>query len=70
LNLAILSEEQNKSKNDKLLKLWLEEQEKHNKDIRNTLLIPENIDLDFDNFEEFITKRETMFKELIKLKLK
>ncbi len=70
MNLAILSEEQNKSKNDKLLKLWLEEQEKHNKDIRNTLLIPENIDLDFDNFEEFITKRETMFKELIKLKLK
>jgi len=70
LNLAILSEEQNKSKNDKPLKPWLEEQEKHNKDIRNTLLIPENIDLDFDNFEEFITKRETMFKELIKLKLK
>jgi len=70
LNLAILSEEQNKSKNDKLLKPWLEEQEKHNKDIRNTLLIPENIDLGFDNFEEFITNRETMFKELIKLKLK
>jgi hypothetical protein len=70
LNLAILSEEQNKSKNDKLLKPWVEEQEKHNKDIRNTLLIPENIDLGFDNFEEFISTRETIFKELIKTKLK
>jgi uncharacterized protein with ParB-like and HNH nuclease domain len=70
LNLAILSEEQNKSKNDKWLKPWIEEQENHNKDIRNTLLIPENIDLGFDNFEEFISTRETIFKELIKAKLK
>lgn len=69
LNLAILSEEQNKSKNNKLLKIWIEEQEKYNKNIRNILLLPENFDLSFENFEEFITKREIMFKELIKKQL-
>jgi len=69
LNLAILSEEQNKSKNDTFLKPWIEEQEKYNKDIRNALLIPENIDLDFGNFEEFITKREILFKKLLKQNL-
>lgn len=70
LNLAFLSEEQNKSKNKSLLKNWIEKEEKYNQEIRNTLLIPEVIDLDFVNFEEFISKREVALKELIKQKLK
>jgi uncharacterized protein with ParB-like and HNH nuclease domain len=70
LNLAILSEEQNKSKNDKELDIWIEEQEKHKKDIKSTLLIPENIGLNFENFEEFITKREEILKDLIKQSVK
>lgn len=65
LNLALLSEEQNKSKNDKSLKDWIAIQEIHNKNIRNTLLIPEHIDLDISNFEEFINEREKLLKSII-----
>ncbi|WP_420583109.1 DUF262 domain-containing protein [Reichenbachiella sp.] len=66
LNLALLSEEQNKSKNSSALKPWIEEQEKHNKGIRNELYIPENIDLDWSNFKEFIEKREELLTHLIR----
>jgi uncharacterized protein with ParB-like and HNH nuclease domain len=65
LNLALLSEEQNKSKNKLPLKEWIEEQEKNNIGIRNLLLIPENIDLDFNNFQEFINKRKELLKDKI-----
>ena len=70
LNLAILSEEQNKSKNKSKLKPWIEIQEKHNKDIRANLLIPENIDLDFVNFIDFINKREDLITQRLKTNLK
>ena len=70
LNLAILSEEQNKSKNKSKLKPWIEIQEKHNKDIRANLLIPENIDLDFVNFIDFINKREDLITQKLKMNLK
>lgn len=68
LNLAILSEEQNKSKNKSELKAWVEKEEKFNKNIRNTLLIPENIDLEFENFIDFINKREIILTNLLKTK--
>lgn len=70
LNLAFLSEEQNKSKGDTNLKPWIEEQEKYHKDIRDTLLIPENLDLAFTNFENFVIKREELLKGIIRENLK
>jgi uncharacterized protein with ParB-like and HNH nuclease domain len=66
LNLTLLSEELNKSKNKSELKIWISNQEKHNGNIRNTLQIPEKIDLDFNNFPEFVSKREELLKEIIK----
>ena len=66
LNLALLSEEQNKSKNKSELGTWIKEQEKHNLGIRNSLLIPESVDLGFENFKEFILKREDALKRIIK----
>jgi hypothetical protein len=62
----LLSEELNKSKNKSELKIWISNQEKHNGNIRNTLQIPEKIDLDFNNFPEFVSKREELLKEIIK----
>lgn len=70
LNLALLSEEQNKSKTKSELKAWIEKEEVFNKDIRNTLLIPENIDIGFTNFIDFINKREILLTNLLKAKLK
>lgn len=66
LNLALLSEEQNKSKNKSELKTWIENQENHNLGIKNSLLIPESVDLSFENFKEFIEKRELHLKQIIK----
>ncbi len=66
LNLALLSEEQNKSKNKSALNGWVEEQEKYNNGIRNQLLIPEKVDLAFDNFKTFIEERESVLKKIIK----
>lgn len=66
LNLALLSEEQNKSKNKSELKNWIEKQELHNHGIRNTLHIPESIDLNFNNFKEFIRERERILKNKIR----
>ncbi|WP_299163226.1 DUF262 domain-containing protein [uncultured Tenacibaculum sp.] len=66
LNLALLSEEQNKSKNKRELDIWIKEQEKTNKGIRNSLLIPELVGLSFENFKKFIQKREEVLKEIIK----
>jgi len=66
LNLTLLSEELNKSKNKSDLKIWISNQEKQNGNIRNTLQIPEKIDLDFNNFPEFVSKREELLKEIIK----
>jgi len=56
---------QNKSKNKSPLNTWIISHEKSNKGIRNELLIPENVDLDFNNFKEFIEKREDLLKQHI-----
>ncbi len=66
LNLTLLSEEQNKSKNKSPLEEWINGQEKHNNGIRNLLQIPEKIDLSFSNFKEFIEKREGLLRNIIK----
>ena len=70
LNLALLSEEQNKSKNKSALKGWIERQEKNNAGIRNEVLIPEKIDLSFENFQEFVEKREIKLTNIIKENIK
>lgn len=70
LNLALLSEEQNKSKSKNELKAWIEKEEEFNKDIRNALIIPENTDIGFTNFIDFINKREILLTSLLKAKLK
>lgn len=66
LNLALLSEEQNKSKNKSPLKNWIVSQEIFNKGIKGELLIPERIELDILNFKQFIKNREILLKEKIK----
>jgi len=70
LNLAILSEEQNKSKNKSELKAWIEKEEKYNQNIKATLLIPEKTDLDFNSFIDFINERERHLTQLLKTNLK
>lgn len=67
LNLAFLSEEQNKSKNKSPLKDWITVQKQHNKGIEGDLIIPENIELDISNFKLFIEERELLLKDRIKL---
>ncbi|WP_158563276.1 DUF262 domain-containing protein [Chitinophaga silvatica] len=66
LNLTILSEEQNKSKNKSALKGWIEQQEKFNAGIREQLLIPQNVDLSFNQFGNFIQQREVLLTNRIK----
>lgn len=66
LNLGLLSEEQNKSKNKSPLNDWIDKQLVFNVTIKDSLLIPENTSLDFYNFEEFINKREIKLKQIIK----
>jgi hypothetical protein len=66
LNLGLLSEEQNKSKNKSPLHDWIDKQLAFNVTIKDSLLIPENTSLDFYNFEEFINKREIKLKQIIK----
>lgn len=70
-NIQMLDANENMSKNDMDLKDWIEEQTK-NKDKNNFLekhLIP-NVELDLDNFEEYIEERKTLLtiklKEILK----
>lgn len=66
-NIQMLDANENMSKNDMDLKDWIEEQTK-NKDKNDFLekhLIP-NIELDLDNFEEYIKERKALL--IIKLK--
>jgi uncharacterized protein with ParB-like and HNH nuclease domain len=65
LNLALLSEEQNKSKNNLPLKEWIEQQETHNITIRDDLLIPGKVNLDFTEFKNFIYERQRLLKLVI-----
>ncbi|WP_126247842.1 DUF262 domain-containing protein [Chitinophaga rhizosphaerae] len=69
LNLAFLSEEANKSKNDRPLQEWIAERQLTNGNIRSELLIPETVDLAFDNFDQFIVEREKTLLEKLKANL-
>ena len=56
-------------KSDKDFKTWLYEtfpDDIARKDYMRKHYIPENIDLDFSNFEEFVTKREELLKQALK----
>lgn len=65
LNLQLLSPSTNESKSDEALEDWVKD-----KDIDLKLhLIPENVSLKFDNFEQFIDKRKELLIEVIKNKI-
>ncbi len=68
-NLQLLEEIPNKEKSDKDFKTWLYEtfqDETSRNDYMKKHYIPQNIDLDFSNFEEFIRKREELQKQALK----
>jgi hypothetical protein len=65
LNLALLSEENNKSKGKGALKPWVDKQDKYRSNLYNELLIPSDVDLDFHNFKQFIQEREILLKKRI-----
>lgn len=70
LNLQMLDENENKSKNDKDLNLWVEEQTRNidkNQFLVNHI-IP-NIDLSLDNYSTFIEKRREMLFNKLKILL-
>lgn len=70
LNLQMLDENENKSKNDKDLNLWVEEQTRNidkNQFLVNHI-IP-NIDLSLDNYSTFIEKRREMLFNKLKFLL-
>lgn len=62
LNLQLLSQSTNRSKNDGSLKEWVTE---NNIDLESQL-IPTDVSLDFDKFPEFIAKRKTLLMTTIK----
>ena len=62
LNLQLLSSSTNESKNAEELKTWITEK---NIDIASQL-IPQNISLDFNEFETFVSKRKELLKTTIK----
>jgi len=68
LNLQMLDENENKSKQHMELKLWVNNaiKETDQKRFMESHIIPQNIDLSLNNFSEFIEKR----KELLITKLK
>jgi uncharacterized protein with ParB-like and HNH nuclease domain len=68
LNLQMLDENENKSKQDMDLKTWVENFTK-NTDIKRFMdshIIPQNIDLSLNNFGEFIDKRKKLLMEKLK----
>ena len=62
LNLHLLDASKNISKQDKPLKSWLEKQQGLTKDM---LLIPDDVSLDFEDFEDFINKRYLKLKDML-----
>lgn len=62
LNLQLLSFSTNRSKSDEGLKEWVE----NNQIDRATQLIPTDASLEFDDFQDFITKRKELLKDTIK----
>lgn len=62
-NLHLLDESKNKSKQDKMLSTWIKENEELKlKDI----LIPDDAPLDFESFQEFISKRKAHLTKILK----
>lgn len=62
LNLQLLSSSTNESKNDEELVIWVKD-----KNINlSTQIIPENVSLDFKDFEAFIQKRKELLVKTIK----
>ena len=68
LNLQMLDENENKSKQKKSLKEWVEKEIKNNniKNFYDNHIIPRNISLELNNFEEFIEKRKILLIEKLK----
>ena len=62
LNLQLLSFSTNRSKSDEGLKEWVEK----NQVDRVAQLIPTDASLEFDDFQDFITKRKELLKDTIK----
>ncbi|SFE63906.1 Protein of unknown function DUF262 [Chitinophaga sp. CF118] len=69
LNLGFLASETNQSKKDQPLKVWIDHKILSNSNIRSELLIPEEVDLCFDNFEQFIMEREQILLGRLKANL-
>lgn len=68
-NLQLLEGIPNKEKSDKDFKTWLYEtfpDDIARKDYMRKHYIPENIDLDFSNFKEFVEEREKLLKQALK----
>ena len=71
-NLQLLEAIPNIEKQNTEFKIWLDETystETEQKDYCNKHYIPQNIDLDFNNFIEFFEKREELLKNEFKKKL-
>jgi uncharacterized protein with ParB-like and HNH nuclease domain len=68
LNLQMLDENENKSKQDKPLKKWVEQQTKNGdqKRFMENHIIPQNIDLSLNNFAEFVEERKTLLIRKLK----
>jgi uncharacterized protein with ParB-like and HNH nuclease domain len=68
LNLQMLDENENKSKKDKSLKVWVENEVKNGniKSFYDNHIIPQNISLELNNFEEFIEKRKILLIEKLR----
>ena len=63
VNLHLLDESRNKSKQDRPFSEWLEEQEGLS---LNGLLIPADAPLDFESFQTFVEKRSQHLVEIFK----
>jgi uncharacterized protein with ParB-like and HNH nuclease domain len=65
VNLQMLGENQNKSKNDMSLKEWVVSTGKSRKDLLEETYLPERINLDTSNFDEFYSKRKDLLSKAL-----
>lgn len=63
VNLQMLGENQNKSKNNMSLKDWVTATTKSRKDLLTETYLPETINLDTTNFEEFYKERKKLLSD-------
>jgi 5-methylcytosine-specific restriction endonuclease McrA len=61
-NLHLLTENKNKSKSKKPLRVWLKEKNITESDFKATALIPNEASLEFDKFDEFYELREKILR--------